>query len=52
MMFTAYKRPRLQRGSTKPITSGGWKASNAAAKIWSNYKPKTGSKSAVAKRTQ
>ena len=42
-MFTAYKRPRLQR-KTKPATNGGWKASSAAAKIWSNYKPSIGGK--------
>ncbi len=38
-MFTAYKRPRIQRGTGKPVNAGGWKATNAAARIWSNYKP-------------
>ena len=38
-MFTAYKIPRIRKGTAKPITAGGWKATNAVAKIWSNYKP-------------
>lgn len=43
-MFIAYKRPRLQRTAAKPVNAGGWKATNAAAKIWSNYKPSTAQK--------